>query len=283
MEQGQADGALRQAEAILQEDPQNNEIRQLVGRAMLAAGDGERARDLMLPVAESLISASDLIGAQTMLQELLKTLPHDAGVLAMCVKAYAPSGDEEMLRRVNKDITLEQVREAIRLTKKHGIRSLGFFLIGSPGETRATIRKTLKFAKSLSLDYVQFSKTTAKPLTRMWRDMVAETGRDYWREYILGNTEEQPLPRPWTELTNDEIDELARRAYVKFHARPWFLLKHTLKVRSWAEFKRKFFAFWDMMLKQERVSKADGAFKCYGEDKGKLNWYKKISKWSQPF
>lgn len=204
---------------------------------------------------------------------------------AGCGRIYygIESGDQEMLDRVNKGITLEQVRETIKLTRKHGIRALGFFLIGSPQETRESIRQTLKFAKSLNLDYVQFSKTTAKPLTSMWQDMVAETGYDYWREYILGNAEEAALPRPWTELTNDEIDELAYRAYVKYHARPWFLLSHTLKVRSWQEFRRKFLAFWDMMFKQEKRSKADHAFKCYGEDKGKLNWYKKISKWSQPF
>jgi len=193
------------------------------------------------------------------------------------------SGDQEMLDRVNKGITLEQIRETIKLTKKHGIRALGFFLIGSPGETRETIKRTLKFAKSLDLDYVQFSKTTAKPLTSMWHDMVTETGYDYWKEYILGNTEEQVLPRPWTTLTNDEIDELAYRAYVKYHARPMFLLKHTLQVRSWAEFRRKFFAFWEMVFRQEKVSQRDQRFKCYGEDKGKLDWYKKASKWSQPF
>ena len=204
---------------------------------------------------------------------------------AGCGRIYfgIESGDQEMLDRVNKGITLEQIRESIRLTKKHGIRALGFFLIGSPGETRETIRKTLKFAKSLNLDYVQFSKTTAKPLTPLWRDLVEEAGYDYWREYILGNVEEQPLPRPWTELSNEEIDELARRAYVQYHSRPLFLLSHTLQVRSWSEFKRKFFAFLEMVFKQEKVSRADSAFKCYGEDKGKLEWYKKISKWSAPY
>jgi len=204
---------------------------------------------------------------------------------AGCGRIYfgIEAGDQEMLDRVNKGITLEQVHETIKLTKKHGIRALGFFLIGSPQETRESIRQTIKFAKSLDLDYVQFSKTTAKPLTSMWRDLVAESGYDYWREYILGNAEEAALPRPWTELTNDEIDELAYRAYVKYHARLGFLLRHTLKVRSWSEFRRKFFAFLEMMFKQERRSKADHAFKCYGEDKGKLDWYKKISKWSQPF
>ena len=213
-------------------------------------------------------------------EEMLKEMS-----AAGCGRIYygIESGDQSMLDRVNKGITLDQIRETIKLSKKHGIRPLGFFLVGSPGETRATIRTTLKFAKSLDLDYVQFSKTTAKPLTSMWQNTVKETGYDYWREYILGNTEEKPLPRPWTDLSNDEIDELALKAYKKFHARIWFLLKHTLKVRSWQEFKRKFLAFFDMMFRQEKTSKADHAFKCYGEDKGKLNWYKKISKWSQPF
>ena len=213
-------------------------------------------------------------------EELLREM-----AAAGCGRIYfgIESGLQEMLDRVNKGITLERIRETIKLTKRYGIRALGFFLIGSPGETRETVAKTLKFAKSLGLDYIQFSKTTAKPLTSLWRDLVAQTSYDYWREYILGNTEEAPLPRPWTELTNDEIDELALRAYKQFHARPMFLLRHTLKVRSWAEFKRKFFAFLEMMFRQEKVSQLDRAFKCYGEDKGKLNWYKKISKWSQPF
>ena len=159
---------------------------------------------------------------------------------AGCTRIYygIEAGDQEMLDVVDKRITLEQVRETIELTKKNGIRALGFFLVGSPGETRETFAKTLKFAKSLDLDYVQFSKTTAKPLTKMWYDLVAESGRDYWKEYILGNTEEAPLPRPWTELTNDEIDQLALMAYMKYHSRPYFLLKHTLQVRSWDEFRR---------------------------------------------
>jgi anaerobic magnesium-protoporphyrin IX monomethyl ester cyclase len=204
---------------------------------------------------------------------------------AGCGRIYfgLESGIQEMLDDMNKGITLEQVRENIKLTKKHGIRSLGFFLIGSPGETRETIRKTLKFAKSLDLDYVQFSKTTAKPLTQLWRDLVRESGYDYWREYILGNAEEAPLPRPWTELSNEEIDEIAWRAYVKYHSRPWFLLKHSLQVRSFDEFRRKFFAFLEMVFKQERVSRKDQKFVAYGENKGRLEWYKKISKWSTPF
>jgi len=213
-------------------------------------------------------------------EELLKEM-----AAAGCGRIYygIESGDQEMLDRVHKGITLEQIRESIKLTQRYGIRALGFFLIGSPGETRDSIKKSLQFAKSLDLDYIQFSKTTAKPLTSLWRDLVEQTGSDYWKEYILGNTEDKPLPRPWTQLSNEEIDDLARKAYVQYHSRPMFLLRHTLKVRSWSEFKRKFFAFLEMLFRQEKVSTLDRKFQCYGENKGKLEWYKKISKWSAPY
>jgi len=140
------------------------------------------------------------------------------------------------------------------VTKAHGIKALGFFMTGLPGETRETLKATMKFAKSLNLDYVQFSKTTAKPWTSMWHDLVKDTGYDYWKEYILGNAEEAPLPRPWTELTNDEIDSLTKKAYVKFHSRPCFLIKHVMAVRSFDEFKRKFRAWCEMRFRQEDIS-----------------------------
>jgi anaerobic magnesium-protoporphyrin IX monomethyl ester cyclase len=196
-------------------------------------------------------------------EELLREMK-EAG----CCRIYygLESGVQEILDRVRKGITIRKIEETIRLTKDMKIRPLGFFLIGSPGDTRETVRQTIKFAKSLDLDYVQFSKTLAKPLTPLWKKMVEDTGYDYWREYILGNVPEQVLPRPWTKLTNEEIDRLARSAYLSYHSRPLFLLRSTLKVKSWREFKRKFKAFIEMHTKQEPLSRRDDGFMAYNEN-----------------
>jgi len=176
------------------------------------------------------------------------------------------SGNQEMLDRVNKGITLEQIEKTIKITKKLKIKPLGFFLVGSPGETRKTLKKTVQFAKKLDLDYVQFSKLTAKPLTGMWKQLVEDTGYDYWKEYILGNTEEKVLPRPWTDLSNEEIDRLTRWAYVSYHSRPSFLWRMVKEVKSFDEFKRKFLAFIDMVFKQEKISRPDDKFSAYDEN-----------------
>ena len=187
---------------------------------------------------------------------------------AGCRRIYfgIESGVQEILDRVNKGITLKQIRDTIGIAKDLGIKPLGFFLIGAPGETRSTVRETVRFAKSLDLDFVQFSKLTAKPLTGMWKQLVEDTGYDYWKEYILGNTAEKVLPRPWTSLSNEEIDRLARRAYVSYHTRPAFLLRSVLRVRSWDEFKRKFLAYLDMVFKQEGRSRPDQKFLAYDEN-----------------
>lgn len=186
---------------------------------------------------------------------------------AGCCRIYfgIESGCQELLDRVNKGITLEQIRKTIYLTKSKGIQALGFFLVGAPGETRDTFKQTLRFAKELDLDYVQFSKCLAKPLTSLWKEMVEETGKDYWRNWILGKETDHELPRSWTKLSNNEVNRLAKWAYIKYHTRPARLLKSVLQVRSLKELKRKFFAFLDMLIKQKNNSMENPDFKAYNE------------------
>ncbi|MBU1134805.1 MAG: B12-binding domain-containing radical SAM protein [Candidatus Omnitrophica bacterium] len=198
-----------------------------------------------------------------------------------CSRIYygVESGNQEILDRINKDITIKQIKETIKLTKKAGIKALGFFLIGAPGETHQTVKNTVKFAQGLDFDYVQFSKVLAKPLTGMWKEMVKNTGRDYWKNWILGKEEDRELLRPWTSLTNQEIDHLTKWAYVRFHSRFKFLVKSALKVRSISEFFRKFFGYLEMVFAQEKVSKKAKRFVAYNENWKKLSFYSKIAKW----
>ncbi|MCM8786791.1 MAG: B12-binding domain-containing radical SAM protein [Candidatus Omnitrophica bacterium] len=205
-------------------------------------------------------------------KEILKEMK-EAG----CRRIYygIESGVQEILDIVNKGITIKQIRETIKITKDLGIKALGFFLIGAPKETYKTVKQTVKFAKELNLDYVQFSKCLAKPLTPLWRQLVERTGKDYWRDWILGKEIDRNLPRPWTELTNEQIDRLARWAYISYHTRPSFLLRAVLNVRSFKEFKRKLFAYLDMLFSQEKVSCEDKNFVAYCEEPKKVIFYKR--------
>lgn len=191
---------------------------------------------------------------------------------AGCRRIYygIETGDQNKLDELRKGITVAQVRQTMVDTYSSGIKGLGFFLIGVPGETKETARDLVKFAASLGLDYAQFSKMTAKPMTAMWKDLVGETGIDYWREYILGNVGERQLERPWTDLSNEEIDRHTRWAYLKFYTRPAFLWRAIWSVASFTEFMRKFNAMMDMIFAQEVRSEdwlgKKRAFKAYNEN-----------------
>jgi len=191
---------------------------------------------------------------------------------AGCNRIYfgIESGDPGILKAVDKNISVEQVKATLKNCRAVGIRTLGFFLIGAPGDTRETVRKTVKFAKSLDLDYVQFSKTLAKPLTPLWKDMVKATGKDYWRDWVLGQEIDRDLPRPWTKLTNEEINGLAKWAYLSYHSRPGYILRQLARLKSWREFWRKGAAFLGMAFSQERVSKEDKNFQAFNENNPSL-------------
>lgn len=159
---------------------------------------------------------------------------------AGCKRIYIgiESGREEILNNVNKKLTIGKVMEAIRLCRESSIRPLGFFMIGNPGETRETAMNTIRFARSLGLDYAQFSRTIAKPFSQLDKELTERNGRNYWKEYILGAESEKRLPTPWTDMSEREIERLTRLAYLAFYFRPGYILKMLMKVKSLGELRR---------------------------------------------
>ena len=70
-----------------------------------------------------------------------------------CVSFGIESGNQEMLKRVKKGITLDQARKAVALCKEVGILPHASFMVGLPGETPETLKDTAEFSKSLDIIY----------------------------------------------------------------------------------------------------------------------------------
>ena len=67
------------------------------------------------------------------------------------------SGSKRILKNMNKRFTLAGIRKISDLLSDHGIRRMGFLLLGSPGETRNSIEESLAFADSLNLDSLRIT------------------------------------------------------------------------------------------------------------------------------
>jgi len=66
--------------------------------------------------------------------------------------AFAPeSGSPEILEDVRKQVDLDNVVEAMRVTLKQDMKLSSFFVIGFPNETRETLRQTLSFIRKIAL------------------------------------------------------------------------------------------------------------------------------------
>lgn len=61
------------------------------------------------------------------------------------------SGNNDVLKAVNKQQTVEEVRKTIEIIKKSGLDVSATFMVGNITETEKTIKDTINFAKELSL------------------------------------------------------------------------------------------------------------------------------------
>jgi radical SAM superfamily enzyme YgiQ (UPF0313 family) len=86
----------------------------------------------------------------TISPEIVETMAQ-AGCQAICFGVE--SGNQEVLDLVKKKSNLDKVKEAMRMTQDVGISALASFIIGLPGETEETLRKTVEFANELHQEF----------------------------------------------------------------------------------------------------------------------------------
>jgi len=145
------------------------------------------------------------------------------------------SGDEYVLHNVIKKISLEKVKEIICCCKDEGITTLGYFVIGMPGETLDSIERSIEFAKKLDLDEIAFLLLFLSPGTELYRVCKDKGYLKYEYKEILAEDEienrilfETPL------ISADTLSKYRSRFYSDFYRarcmkRPFYYLKRCMK------------------------------------------------------
>jgi len=86
------------------------------------------------------------------------------------------SANPDMLVRIGKKETIEEIDRGINVLRAAGIDVLGQFMIGNPGETLETVRESIDYAKKSNLSQVGFGAAAPFPHTGLWR-YVEENGK----------------------------------------------------------------------------------------------------------
>ena len=148
---------------------------------------------------------------------------------------------EKIQKVLGKGITLDQARKAIKMTKDVGIKTLAYFMIGAPTETRADINESMRFAGELDPDFLSITILTPFPETDIYFQALKEgvIDHDYFREFAR-NPDESFKARYWEkDLKREELFEELKRSYRRFYGRPHYILREIFHIRSVNEFMKK--------------------------------------------
>jgi anaerobic magnesium-protoporphyrin IX monomethyl ester cyclase len=151
------------------------------------------------------------------------------------------SGDQDMLNRMKKGITLEQSRNAVRWTKEAGLNVRAYFVIGMPSETLESISKTSKFAQSLPIDVVTFYTLTLYPGNELYEIAKREGTilHDDYSQYnpIIDVEEGRPAYVP-EGMTEKELKIAIAKTHKNFYFRPSYIIRQLLSIRRFDDIVR---------------------------------------------
>ena len=142
------------------------------------------------------------------------------------------SGNQTGLDYLNKKTTPDQAAKAFELTRKAGIRTMAYFILGIPVETYEDELKTVAFARKIRASYAQFSILSPYYGTAVYEEAVQ---KGWYRETDAKNPLDKDLKRPvilsdnWDE---EKMQRILKTAHRQFYLRPAYVLRQVFSVRS---------------------------------------------------
>jgi len=149
----------------------------------------------------------------------------------MAIAFGVESGNQELLNKMKKGITLDVTRSAVQLCRRHGIKTYLNFVIGLPWESEDTFEDTMQFAKSLKADMYNFSISYPFPGTELY---------DYVKEHGLLKSDEdlvkahgffEPVADTFF-MKKENLAKLKSVAFKRVMLEPGFIIRTIVGARS---------------------------------------------------
>ncbi len=141
------------------------------------------------------------------------------------------SASQASLDRLRKGQTVEQARNAIAACREAGIETVAYLLVGIPGETPATTLRTLRFARRVGLDFVQFSTLSPYEGTPLHEQALLDGELAWSRVRNPVDAEERRptlVPSDWRE---QDLSRILKVLYGGFYLRPEWLLRQAWRAQ----------------------------------------------------
>lgn len=141
------------------------------------------------------------------------------------------SGNQEILNRMFKHITIDQIKKAYSLSREAGLFIAGNFMIGHLGETKESALDTIRLACELDQEYASFAIAIPLPGTELYQHCLDNNiPLPTWNDFGSVNTPPIPLNE---SLNSPELLRLRDLAVNSFFKRPVYFLKLLVRMKTW--------------------------------------------------
>ncbi len=137
------------------------------------------------------------------------------------------SFNQAILDAAKKATSVSDVPKAVELCHRHGIKVMGHFIFGLPGETKETAENTISSMLKTGLDYMQAYCAIPYPKTGLGK-MAEKNGwiiAKRWPEYDFGGSSILELPT----ISAEQVSFYRKVAFRKFYFRFRYVLKTAFK------------------------------------------------------
>jgi anaerobic magnesium-protoporphyrin IX monomethyl ester cyclase len=141
-------------------------------------------------------------------------------MLAMGIESASEETRRDMIKRLEQ----QKIEAAFRNLRETGIKSFAFFIFGYPGETPATMERTIDYAIALDPDFANFYPAVPYPGTELYEKAV--------RDGLLADEDWSRMEYSYYLLEGNGLNEQVvmraiNRAKRRFFLRPGYVLRHT--------------------------------------------------------
>lgn len=145
------------------------------------------------------------------------------------IQVGVETGNPEIMEEIQKGITLEQVRYATEMASRVGLAVKVSFILGHPGETRATVEDTIRFAQSLPVEYITFGMMAPLPGTYFWQtaDSYGDFDKVAYDKFSMSSASFVPHG-----LDADYLAGKQKEAHKRVYFRFGMMARHLRLIRS---------------------------------------------------
>lgn len=159
------------------------------------------------------------VGVYLLLETCVEDILRDADILdkyrqAGVIHVYVgvESTDQDRLQSFQKNIKVEQSKEALRLLDSAGIISECSFVLGMPDETRASVAKTLELAKMYGPDFAHFLHIAPWPYADIYEELKSSIQVLDYTKYNFT----EPIVKP-DQMSMEEISRSLLDCYKSYY------------------------------------------------------------------